>query len=366
MQNSDGRQQREHRRPDPADSPPRGRPGHRTASVRPAAGPDFVDHSRRRAVRDSEVRRPRCRPATCRSRTSATSSSSKSRRRSFATWPATLFKELQESATIQNVWNNPQLRAQMPGVVATINGEPIPYKELADECLLRYGEAGARRRDFAPAAAASAGQGERHGHASRISTPKSPTRRSWPASSTPRASPTSTSGFKTATEEQGVTEGQYMRDSVWPSAALKKLTGSTIKVTEDDIQKGFEANYGERVRCRAIVLGNMRRAQEVWAKARQNPSLDYFGDLAEEYSIEPHQQGAPRRSAADPPLRRPAAARGSGLRAAAGRAFGHHPTGRQVRDSQVRRPHRSRSTSTRRRSATSSTRTSSRRSCAWR
>lgn len=51
--------------------------------------------------------------------------------------------------------------------------------------------------------------------------------------------------------------------------------------------KGFDANYGERVICRAIVLGNMRRAQEVWEKARGNTSLDYFGDLAEEYSVEP-------------------------------------------------------------------------------
>ena len=52
---------------------------------------------------------------------------------------ADLFKKLQIPPTIQNVWNDPQLRAQMPGVVATINGEQIPYKELADECLLRYG-----------------------------------------------------------------------------------------------------------------------------------------------------------------------------------------------------------------------------------
>jgi parvulin-like peptidyl-prolyl isomerase len=90
-----------------------------------------------------------------------------------------------------------------------------------------------------------------------------------------------------ATEEQKVTKDQYMRDSVWPSAALKKLTGSTIQVTEEDMKKGFEANYSERVRCRAIVLANMRRAQEVWGKARQNTSMDYFGDLAEEYSVEP-------------------------------------------------------------------------------
>jgi parvulin-like peptidyl-prolyl isomerase len=90
-----------------------------------------------------------------------------------------------------------------------------------------------------------------------------------------------------ATEEQGVSKDQYLRDAVWPSAALKKLTSSAIEVTQDDLQKGFEANYSERVRCRAIVLANMRRAQDVWAKARQNPSLDYFGDLAEEYSVEP-------------------------------------------------------------------------------
>jgi parvulin-like peptidyl-prolyl isomerase len=74
---------------------------------------------------------------------------------------------------------------------------------------------------------------------------------------------------------------------VWPSAALKKLTGSSIQVTNEDVQKGFEANYSERVRCRAIVLSNMRKAQEVWAKARENPSAEYFGDLAAEYSIEP-------------------------------------------------------------------------------
>jgi parvulin-like peptidyl-prolyl isomerase len=78
-----------------------------------------------------------------------------------------------------------------------------------------------------------------------------------------------------------------MRDSVWPSTALKKLTNGTIEVTNDDINKGFQANYSERVRCRAIVLPNMRRAQEVWAKARQNNSMDYFGDLAAENSIEP-------------------------------------------------------------------------------
>src|SRR4029077_20862114 len=92
---------------------------------------------------------------------------------------------------------------------------------------------------------------------------------------------------QSATQEQGATKDEYIRDSVWQSAALKKLTGSTIEVTPDDINKGFQANYSERVRCRAIVLPSMRRAQDVWAKARQNTSMDYFADLAAENSIEP-------------------------------------------------------------------------------
>src|SRR5262249_24899310 len=49
------------------------------------------------------------------------------------------FKKLQGAATVQNVWNDPQLRSQMPGVVATVNGEQIPYAELAEECLMRFG-----------------------------------------------------------------------------------------------------------------------------------------------------------------------------------------------------------------------------------
>jgi parvulin-like peptidyl-prolyl isomerase len=77
---------------------------------------------------------------------------------------------------------------------------------------------------------------------------------------------------------------------VWPSAALKKLTAQEVKVSDEDIAKGFEANYGERVRCRAVVLANMRKAQEVWDKARRNTSPEYFGDLAEEYSVEPQSK----------------------------------------------------------------------------
>jgi parvulin-like peptidyl-prolyl isomerase len=197
-----------------------------------------------------------------------------------------LFKELQDSATVQNVWNNPQLRAPMPGVVATVNGEQIRYEELAEACLLRFGEGvleveishlllqqalartnlrvtDADLNAEMSHAAELAGVVDQQGRADLAK---------W---------------IQMATEEQRVSKDQYLRDAVWPSAALKKLTSSAIKVSAEDLQKGFEANYGERVRCRAIVLDNMRRAQEVWGKARQNAAPDYFGDLAAEYSVEP-------------------------------------------------------------------------------
>ena len=197
-----------------------------------------------------------------------------------------LFTKLQNAATTVNVYNNPQLRETMPGVVATVNGDRITMKELGQECLIRHGEEvleteisqllleqALKRASFEVTeadlqaevshAAVLAGVVDEQGNADL---------EKW---------------FTAITEEQGIKQKQYLRDSVWPSAALKKLTAENVQVTEDDLEKGFEANYGQRVRCRAIVLPSMRRAQEVWDKARRNPSAQYFGDLAHEYSVEP-------------------------------------------------------------------------------
>ena len=211
-----------------------------------------------------------------------------------------LFKELQDRATVQNVWNDPQLRAQMPGVVATINGEQIPYAswprnvccDTARKCWTSRSRTCCCSKRWPKANLAVTDQdlNDEIGHAAKLAGVVEQRR---PADME--------KWIETATKEQGVSKDQYMRDSVWPSAALKKLTGSAIQVTKKTCKKGFEANYGERVRCRAIVLANMRRAQEVWAKARQNTSMDYFGDLAEEYSIEPSSKSL---RGEVPPIRR--------------------------------------------------------------
>ena len=93
--------------------------------------------------------------------------------------------------------------------------------------------------------------------------------------------------LKDITEQEGMTVDTYIRDAVWPSVALKKLVADEVQVSDDDLKKGFEANYGERVEVLAIVVGNQRVAQEVWDMARSNLNSTFFGELASQYSIEP-------------------------------------------------------------------------------
>jgi len=199
---------------------------------------------------------------------------------------ATKFAEYQSAAHVTNVFNDAQLSKRMPGVVALVNGDKVTLESLQKEALLRHGEAvlsieitHTLLEQALRSAGVSVDQNDLDaevGHAAKlagvVNSAGEPDIEKW---------------IQTTTEEQDISYKTYVRDSVWPSAALKKLTASQVQITNDDLQKGYEANYGERIRCRAIVLGSMRRAQEVWEKARANPSMTYFGDLAEEYSVEP-------------------------------------------------------------------------------
>jgi hypothetical protein len=102
----------------------------------------------------------------------------------------------------------------------------------------------------------------------------------------PDGQPDIESWLKAVTEGDQTTVELYVRDAVWPSVALKKLIGDQIQVTQEDLQKGFESNFGQRVEVLAMVLSNHRQAQSVWEMARNNPTDQFFGELAHQYSIE--------------------------------------------------------------------------------
>lgn len=87
--------------------------------------------------------------------------------------------------------------------------------------------------------------------------------------------------------ERGITPEQYHRDVIWPMLALKKLAGGEVNVTEEDMYRAFERDYGPRVRARLILIeGNNRQAAEIWNKCNADP--DSFDALAREYSADPN------------------------------------------------------------------------------
>jgi parvulin-like peptidyl-prolyl isomerase len=200
-----------------------------------------------------------------------------------------IFKDLQEAAKVKDVWNDPEEHKKMPEVAALIDGKPIPMAEFVKACLDRHGEEvletmigrklieiEAEKKNIAVNSADLNQEVERS--ASLAVKPKDD-------------GSTDVEGFKELiAKEQRVKFEVYVRDAIWPAVALRKLAEPFAKVTEEDMKKGFEANYGPRVRCLAIVLNNQRRANEVWEKARQKNTADNFGELAAQYSIEPGSQ----------------------------------------------------------------------------
>jgi parvulin-like peptidyl-prolyl isomerase len=197
-----------------------------------------------------------------------------------------IFGQLQEKAQVQNVLNDPVLSQQMPGVAALINGQRVNDRELAELCIDRHGEEvlegtinlrlleQACRRQNVEVSDADVDAEIREAAAIYL-RPKQD------------GSPDVEGWLEMVTREQDITVEAYRDTAVWPTVALKKLVGDSVEISEEDLKRGYEANFGQRVKCLAIVLNNLRQAQQVWSKAQQNPTPEFFGDLAEQYSVEP-------------------------------------------------------------------------------
>lgn len=206
-----------------------------------------------------------------------------------------LFKQLQENARVENVHNDPVKRKQYPGVAAIINGRKVTLLELAEACIDRHGEEmlhGMINRALLEQACKKrkvvVTEQEMQTEIARAAVSMGKT--------TNGDQPDIEAWLADVEKNQGLSPELYRHDVVWPSVALKKLVGEDAEITKEDLRKSFEANYGERVRCRAIVFNSLRQANKAWEKARDHvhpgdpskfdESLAYFGQLAEEYSIE--------------------------------------------------------------------------------
>jgi foldase protein PrsA len=162
--------------------------------------------------------------------------------------------------------------------IAIINGEPITRQQLADECVAQKGaeilETLIARRLIDQAVRASKMEitpAEINAEIDRVAMNVAQvSREKWLA---------------TLDKERKISPERYARDVIYPALALRKLSAPMVQVTEADLKQAFQSQFGERVKCRMILLNSMPIAREVWEELKKNPSL--FEKLAQERSIDP-------------------------------------------------------------------------------
>ncbi len=197
-----------------------------------------------------------------------------------------LFEGLQRDAKVVHVLGDPELTKQYPGTAAIINGQQVTMATLAAKCIKRHGadvlDGEIHRRLLEQTLRREKKQvtdedlqaeivraSKRFGF---VREDGSPDVQAW---------------MESIAQDGKTSEETYIADSVWPTVALQKLVEDQVKLTESDVREGFEASYGPRVEVLAIVLSDQRSAQKVWEMARDNPTDEFFGQLAGQYSVEP-------------------------------------------------------------------------------
>jgi len=204
------------------------------------------------------------------------------------------FRSKESGAGSDGNGSDPNGRAARAGaatVLATVDGYGITWKDVADECVDRYGrevlenlinrtiiqQACAKRKIVVTKA-------EVANEVRRIARKFKMPVESW---------------YQMLQAERGITPLQYHRDIIWPMLALKKIAGTKVDVGDDEMRMAFIREYGQRVKARLIMLDNHRRALDVHGKLAANP--DDFERLAQQFSIEPNSRAM---GGEIPPIRR--------------------------------------------------------------
>jgi foldase protein PrsA len=158
--------------------------------------------------------------------------------------------------------------------IATVNGEVISRQQLADECVARSGKQiletmiartlidqaiRARRLEVPPK--------ELDEEIDRVAGGIG--REAW---------------LRTLDKERGISPAQYVRDIIYPSVALRKLAAPRTQVTPKDMQDALEAQFGEKLHCRVIMVDSLQKAKDVWGEVKKNPGG--FERIAKERSID--------------------------------------------------------------------------------
>lgn len=160
--------------------------------------------------------------------------------------------------------------------IAVVNGETITRGQLADECVSRYGvevleTLVARRliqqavvaRKMTITAAEVNQEIDRNAESSGLSRDQF---------------------LRMLAKERDISPRQYADFIAYPALALRKLAEPRVQVTPKDLDEAYQASFGERMRCRVIMVPDIQKAKDVWNQVRANPAG--FAKIAQEQSID--------------------------------------------------------------------------------
>jgi hypothetical protein len=161
--------------------------------------------------------------------------------------------------------------------IAIVNGQIITRQQLADECVARKGQ---EILDTLVARMLI----EQAMRGSKLEVTAAEIDAEIDAVAWATAKADREKWLRILDKERGISPVQYARDIIYPALALKKLAAKRVQITPQDLKEAYQANFGERLRCRMIMVDNIRAANEVWAELQRNPGG--FERLAKERSTD--------------------------------------------------------------------------------
>ena len=157
-------------------------------------------------------------------------------------------------------------KAAASQIAAVVNGEQISRTELGRECIRRYGEEVLEslvNRHLIVEACQARGvqitEKDVSDEIDRIAARFGLDRNRW---------------LTLLEQERGFTEAQYKREVVWPMLALRRLAADQVTVTQEELKKAFESEFGPRVRARLIAVDEQAegRPGPCWPRPIANPA----------------------------------------------------------------------------------------------
>jgi parvulin-like peptidyl-prolyl isomerase len=176
-------------------------------------------------------------------------------------------------------------------IVAVVNGQQITRQNLGSECMRRYGQEvlesivnkhlimqECQRRGLTNS------NQDAEGEVEDMATKFGLSKDRW---------------LNMLESERDIKRDQYRREIIWPMLALRRLAAQQIVVSEQELQKAFDAQYGRSVKVRVISVTTPEKADQLLQKVLAEPQD--FGDVAKQYSEDTNSAAA---RGMIPPIRR--------------------------------------------------------------